>query len=626
MSGRPAFRPPGGGRGSRGRGRGGGRHGVSGQQQQQSHSGGQNGSYGSGSSTPDISQGMQQLNLGQSTGSSRGRVSPGSYGQQGYAQQQQSTGSLGGSYSYPGQPGPGMNTAAQIQHQLRNTAQLQQTGLEPAEFEMFYPQPDVYLPPDTQKASQTFFMSPQLRQELIQRHLTTVATSTVSGNDGGKNILPQNVDNYHTLLRLSLSPAIKRQQSTSGIHSHLNQLNSSGLIPEGGSGQHGIFGYPTSTYKAFSHVDGLTYCVRRIEYFRLLKERSMQAIEKWRRFSHSGIVNLRECFTTRDFGDFSVCFVYDYHPMARNVLAHHGLDPRYGGSGASQMVSESILWSYVIQLTSALRMIHAQGLACHVLDGSKVLITGKNRLRIGSVGVVDLLNYDALQKPGVLQKCQQADYQALGVLLLQLASGSIAASQPHTWETTLRKLEKRLSVDMQRLLGYLLYDLESSSGEGEDTEPMRKSIVDIMPLIGTRFYTFQDCTNLYVDVLESDLSKELQNGRLFRLLVKLNMVVERSAYNMDPQWSETGDRYMLKLFRDFVFHEQNEKGEVVLNLAHIVHHLNKLDTGYGERICMMSRDEQTVVFITYRELKHALETAMAELQAHSGPPNFLFIQ
>jgi PAB-dependent poly(A)-specific ribonuclease subunit 3 len=57
------------------------------------------------------------------------------------------------------------------------------------------------------------------------------------------------------------------------------------------------------------------------------------------------------------------------------------------------------------------------------------------------------------------------------------------------------------------------------------------------------------------DELMSELSKETENGRLLRLLVKLGMTNEQPDDDMDPGWSDTGDRYLLKLFRDFVFHQ-----------------------------------------------------------------------
>lgn len=45
---------------------------------------------------------------------------------------------------------------------------------------------------------------------------------------------------------------------------------------------------------------------------------------------------------------------------------------------------------------------------------------------------------------------------------------------------------------------------------------------------------------------------------------------------MDPSWSETGDRYLLKLFRDYLFHQVAESGAPWVDLAHIVACLNKV--------------------------------------------------
>lgn len=53
---------------------------------------------------------------------------------------------------------------------------------------------------------------------------------------------------------------------------------------------------------------------------------------------------------------------------------------------------------------------------------------------------------------------------------------------------------------------------------------------------------------------------------------------------MDTTWSETGDRYMLKLFRDYLFHQVTEDGRPWLDMSHIVQCLNKLETGSLERV------------------------------------------
>lgn len=45
---------------------------------------------------------------------------------------------------------------------------------------------------------------------------------------------------------------------------------------------------------------------------------------------------------------------------------------------------------------------------------------------------------------------------------------------------------------------------------------------------------------------------------------------------MDMSWSETGDRYLLKLFRDYLFHQITETGKPWIDMAHIVTSLNKV--------------------------------------------------
>ena len=78
------------------------------------------------------------------------------------------------------------------------------------------------------------------------------------------------------------------------------------------------------------------------------------------------------------------------------------------------------------------------------------------------------------------------------------------------------------------------------------------------------------------DVLEMELGRELENGRVVRLLCKLGFINERPEFDMDPSWSETGDRYLLKLFRDYVFHQVNEHGNPLLDMAHVLVCLNKV--------------------------------------------------
>jgi PAB-dependent poly(A)-specific ribonuclease subunit 3 len=82
---------------------------------------------------------------------------------------------------------------------------------------------------------------------------------------------------------------------------------------------------------------------------------------------------------------------YDYHPNSVTLEKYHfTLHPTY--------ISEEVLWSYTTQLASAIRAIHAAGLACRVVTLSKVILTSKNRVRISGVAIKDVVAYDSHTK------------------------------------------------------------------------------------------------------------------------------------------------------------------------------------------------------------------------------------
>ena len=49
----------------------------------------------------------------------------------------------------------------------------------------------------------------------------------------------------------------------------------------------------------------------------------------------------------------------------------------------------------------------------------------------------------------------------------------------------------------------------------------------VMPKIGARFYTHLELLENHADMMENELLKEMENGRLYRLLVKLGSINER---------------------------------------------------------------------------------------------------
>uniref|UniRef100_A0A8C9T2Y5 Poly(A) specific ribonuclease subunit PAN3 n=1 Tax=Scleropages formosus TaxID=113540 RepID=A0A8C9T2Y5_SCLFO len=392
-------------------------------------------------------------------------------------------------------------------------------------------------------------------QELINRHLITMAQIDQSENPG----VPSEVDNYHSLFPLEPLPPPNRIQKTSN------------------------FNYITSCYKAINSKDDLPYCLRRIHALVFSYD------------FHAGA----ETMFSRHFSDATA----DSYFTKRKWAGQHEPPPPRQHAG---LLPESLIWAYIVQLSSALRTIHTAGLACRVMDPTKILITGKTRLRVNCVGIFDVLTFDSNQANplALMPQYQQADLILLGKVVLALACNSLAGIQRENLQKAMELVSINYSSDLKNLILYLL------------TEQTRlRSVNDIMPMIGARFYTQLDASQMRNDVIEEDLAKEVQNGRLFRLLAKLGTITERPEFQKDPTWSETGDRYLLKLFRDYLFHQVTEAGTPWIDLSHIVSCLNKLDAGVPEKISLVSRDEKSVLVVTYSDLKRCFDSTFQELLA-----------
>uniref|UniRef100_A0A8C0LMM0 PAN2-PAN3 deadenylation complex subunit PAN3 n=1 Tax=Canis lupus dingo TaxID=286419 RepID=A0A8C0LMM0_CANLU len=429
----------------------------------------------------------------------------------------------------------------------------------------------------------SFFMADELRQELINRHLITMAQI----DQADMPAVPTEVDSYHSLFPLEPLPPPNRIQKSSN------------------------FGYITSCYKAVNSKDDLPYCLRRIHGFRLVNTKCMVLVDMWKKIQHSNIVTLREVFTTKAFAEPSLVFAYDFHAGGETMMSRHFNDPnadayftkrkwgQHDGPLPRQhagLLPESLIWAYIVQLSSALRTIHTAGLACRVMDPTKILITGKTRLRVNCVGVFDVLTFDNSQNNNplaLMAQYQQADLISLGKVVLALACNSLAGIQRENLQKAMELVTINYSSDLKNLILYLLTD-----------QNRMRSVNDIMPMIGARFYTQLDAAQMRNDVIEEDLAKN-QDGKILPF----------PRFQKDPTWSETGDRYLLKLFRDHLFHQVTEAGAPWIDLSHIISCLNKLDAGVPEKISLISRDEKSVLVVTYSDLKRCFENTFQELIA-----------
>lgn len=421
------------------------------------------------------------------------------------------------------------------------------------------------------RVSHDFFLPDKLRDEMQKK---SEAALQVMPNSQ----LPQ-MENYHSLVPLDTT--------------HRKNANT--------------FGYPSWVYKAISAKSGNLYCLRRLEGFRLTNEHAIRSVKEWRKIDNANVVTIHDAFTARAFGDSSLIFVQDYHPLSKTLAVVHLSAPAPSPGNRFQAkppVSEAVLWSYISQIANALKAIHGQNLAARCIDVSKIILTDKNRIRLNACSVLDVVQFD-MRRP--IAELQQEDFAQFGRAILCLATGTMPAHLTNL-NASIEQMSRSYSAELRDTIIWLLTPQQASAPKG---------IEEFIRGIAGHIVTAFDQSQHEADEINSEMYRELENGRIARLLMKLGAVNERQEFDGDRAWSENGERYMLKLFRDYVFHQVDSNGNAVLDIGHMLRCLNRLDAGTEERICLTSRDEQTSFIVSYKELKKQLSSAFGELQKTS---------
>jgi Pan3 Pseudokinase domain len=84
------------------------------------------------------------------------------------------------------------------------------------------------------------------------------------------------------------------------------------------------------------------------------------------------------------------------------------------------------------------------------------------------------------------------------------------------------------------------------------SQPRPPSIQDISRAIAAaRTFDEQDAAYRAYDRTERALAGEYESGRAFRLLLKLGFINERPELGPNRRWTQSGDCYVLTLFRDY---------------------------------------------------------------------------
>lgn len=418
-----------------------------------------------------------------------------------------------------------------------------------------------------------------------------LATSSSGSSSRYQRVIPEIVQNkYHSLLSLDAKP----------LPSHSDAL-----------------GYRTCVYKALSVMDPFVYCLRRVEGFRLSNfDLVQEAIEKWSEVRHPNIVSVRQAFATSEFQDLegvgeggSLVYVYDYIDLAQTL-------DNWQEANEYKPVNEMLLWEIILQCCCALRLIHSKSLSARcALDPSKILISSRFRVHLNCVGLLDAIQHRAIlgHPTGTHSRevLMQQDLVNLGKTLISLAVGLKVQALPIESEipqiVQQASAEKVISNNMRLVILELLSSVESATGASK-----------VLAMCGAyTAYKVEQLTSAQ-DVLMHELRKTIDTSRLYKVMMKINSITERTHLLNDYRWATTGDRYIVQLFRDYAFFQNDETGRPFLDAGHITDCLAKVDVGSFESIMLMSRDSQSIIVTNYSDIKRCIENCYREL-AEAAP-------
>ncbi|EFC39362.1 predicted protein [Naegleria gruberi] len=349
-------------------------------------------------------------------------------------------------------------------------------------------------PKSAYRGIHNFFVNDSLRNILLNRGLMNYVQSlddideeTMNQGDIAERIsqIPRYIDQYH-----SFYPLDQNFWSDNSI-------------------QEIDFAFGQS-FRVIDSASASPCCLRRISEHQILSiEQALTSADPWFKIKHPNIVSLKQVISTDQFGnDNDLLFIYDYSPGAETLEEHFFIE-------TSRAPAESTLWSLICQCLSALREIHSKNLAYRTFYTNKIIIlpglTNK-RFKLNCSGMLDIL--ENTEEADIAAQ-QKEDFKHFGILLVELMCTFRELSDaPHALSVlnNSESISCKYSTELVDFVKTLL----------QDDIDLNKLISNI----ALRYVDELSTMYNYVDTIENELAKELENGRLFRLLVKLNFVAQ----------------------------------------------------------------------------------------------------
>jgi len=348
-------------------------------------------------------------------------------------------------------------------------------------------------------------------------------------------------------------------QVSSNLPTAINQYHSLYQIEEKPSGVPGCL-----NYRSLSSSDGKVYLLRRVlGNSQFDSQFVIKCVERWKRVRHPSIVPLCEAFTTFAFTQGAaneLVFVYPFYDNA------HVFREVYLSNDMNMQLSplpEKIIWTLFVQLTSSLDALHsAEMIAGESLSPNGILVVGTHRIRLNKCGVAETLSTDAVgsrsySQHGLyflndFQRKKQEDVWRLMHLLFLLTLRSQASIVKNGVlqvgvNEALNVLQQTAiySDDILNILAFLVDHYNRS---------LPVSVTQILSLVTPQIVYDYSHVWLHADRLEAELNRRLNASRLFRIISLFGFVLDWEDGSTNPQWSETEEKYILRLFFEYMFH------------------------------------------------------------------------
>jgi PAB-dependent poly(A)-specific ribonuclease subunit 3 len=381
----------------------------------------------------------------------------------------------------------------------------------------------------------------------------------------------------------------------------------------------------TQVLRTTNRFNGKHVIIRRVVDAPAKDADCVAVIERLKHFRHPNLVPLHSITPTTEFVLGSHDTIMEYRMIKRAKSAQEAFfTPRGLTSAPSAMqiaasgggiegpsmgvpsdITEGLLWSIACQLIGLIRAFHDVGVPLRGLHLSKLMwLDVLGRIYFTGLGLMDVaepLSYPLPQPQ--LEMHMKHDIQHLGLVLLQLATqspsinlvdGRAALQRSHRFSTTFLNLVAvclEASVDINSLCRGLGERMSIEVGHQEGN----------------------------ADFLLSECAKEVHNGRLMRLMIKLNFVLESQDAS---EYADASDRFTLKLFSQYIFNQIDEQNRPRVDWGHVYHSLNKLDCGSDELLQLISQDASTVLVVSYRDIRTMLDKAFELLQQPAQEMSF----